>query len=409
MTTGLFLFVALTQLSWQLTAMILPVLLALFLPLRWIDKKIAEFGTQNSSEWEKINSRLVASLRNLLLIRTYGTVDREHDQGILELDRYRKNYVSYFRFAGVKYGVPQVVGVILISILVYLDASKSFLEPAFLISFFYLFIRFVQNFSDMAKTYSSIVMSWPQIEEIFNWWSGAKNAFFDKKIENALSNVEIPNGICIEFKNAGFRYDGEASDVLEGLNFLLEPGKALAVTGPSGSGKSTLIGLALGLLSPSSGDVNVNFAGKSVPLQNVRREILNEVGYVGPESFIVEGTVRENLYYGLRSMPSEIEIERILQQCECQFLYKLSGGLNHRLNDLGEGLSAGQKQRICFARALLRRPKFLVLDEATSNLDDETEKAIVNTVELIKNSLTLLLVTHRKSLLRIADFEIGLS
>lgn len=130
---------------------------------------------------------------------------------------------------------------------------------------------------------------------------------------------------------------------------------------------------------------------------------------MGAESFIVEGTIRDNLLYGLEHSPTSQEINSAIELAECSFIHELPKKLDHPLTENGQGLSAGQKQRIALARALLRRPKALILDEATANLDSETEARLIQTLQRLKKNHTILAVTHRPALVEVADrtLELG--
>ena len=136
--------------------------------------------------------------------------------------------------------------------------------------------------------------------------------------------------------------------------------------------------------------------------------LLANIGYVGPESFLIEGTIRSNLIYGLEREPSPAEIECALALADCSFIATLPDGLEHPLTFLETGLSAGQKQRLSLARALLRNPRALILDEATSNLDLDTEKKLVETLQRLKGRVTLIVATHRTALLALADQHLNL-
>ena len=131
--------------------------------------------------------------------------------------------------------------------------------------------------------------------------------------------------------------------------------------------------------------------------------IKNHVGYVGLETFLREGTILENITYGLKQSPTEEEIQDCLVRSECQFIFDMPQGYHHIISEQGHGLSAGQKQRLGLARALLRRPSVLVLDEATSNLDSKTELSLVQSLMKLKGSLTIVAVTHRGALVTAAD------
>jgi len=143
--------------------------------------------------------------------------------------------------------------------------------------------------------------------------------------------------------------------------------------------------------------------GGRSPLAECKPRLLPMVGYVGAESFLIDGTIRENLLYGLQSAPAAAELADALGKAECGFIDDLADGLDHRLTNQGVGLSSGQKQRLSLARALLRRPGVLVLDEATANLDIATEEKLVDTLTQLKGGMTIVAVTHRQALLRLAD------
>lgn len=138
-------------------------------------------------------------------------------------------------------------------------------------------------------------------------------------------------------------------------------------------------------------------------LGSCKGKLLASLGYVGPESFIISGTIRDNLMYGGTDNYSDNEMKAVLKLAECHFVLLMKDGLNHYLSEQGEGLSAGQKQRLSLARALLRKPKVLILDEATANLDVRTEALLIKTLIKLKTQMTLIIISHRKSLLKVAD------
>ena len=173
------------------------------------------------------------------------------------------------------------------------------------------------------------------------------------------------------------------------------------IQGPSGTGKSTLLYTLLGLYFPSAGEVLWNgFRIERLPLESFR----GKIGYVGPEAFLKEGTIYDNLCYGLSRIPSNEELIEAATKADCiDFINESKQRWETVILENGVGLSAGQKQRLGFARAYLRKPKILVLDEATSNLDAETETRIVDNLRRIKSEMIIIAASHRDKILEIAD------
>ena len=138
-------------------------------------------------------------------------------------------------------------------------------------------------------------------------------------------------------------------------------------------------------------------------LKDARQQLLSVTAYVGPDPFMISGTIRDFLMFGQRHEISDAQLFEALEQAHCEFVKNLPDKLEHRIAEQGAGLSAGQKQRLSIARALLRKPRLLLLDEATSNLDNESEHAIIDTVQSLRGSVTIVAVTHREALKAVAD------
>jgi ABC-type bacteriocin/lantibiotic exporter with double-glycine peptidase domain len=264
----------------------------------------------------------------------------------------------------------------------------------------------VQAFAEVVKLSSTIIFYMPNTVRLAVWWAehSGDSIRASKTPESLAEEPAFGGGIGWNLEGVSFRFTEEMPSLFNGLKLRILPRSSLVITGASGSGKSTLLALLLGNLRPSEGSVSLLAEGEErAPEGKVRRKLLASIGYVGPESFLVEGTILENVTYGINRPCSDADVKEALLQAECGFVFSLPRGLDHRITEQGTGLSAGQKQRLSLARALLRKPLALILDEATSNLDRESEARLIETLRGLKASTTLIIVTHREAILTLAD------
>ncbi len=200
----------------------------------------------------------------------------------------------------------------------------------------------------------------------------------------------------LEVRGAGYRYDGRRAAVAE-VSFIVSPGRTLAIAGTTGSGKSTLGRLIVGLIAPSSGTVLLD--GTDVRAMSSRERSL-EVGYVPQETFLFADTVRGNLALDL-DLPDEALWEALRAAQAEEFVAALPDGLDAAIGERGGTLSGGQRQRLALARAFVRRPRLLVLDDATSGLDPAVESAVVRA--LSETAATTVVISDRSASLASAD------
>ena len=201
----------------------------------------------------------------------------------------------------------------------------------------------------------------------------------------------------IEISDLTFAYDRDV--VLSKASMSFEKGKIICVTGASGSGKSTLFRLFMSVYKPLEGNIYINCKDDKTPLTEKDRGLF---AYVPQGNFLFSGTIYENLTFFSNEKPTENEIKQAMDIACAQFVYELPNGLNTNLSERGAGLSEGQLQRLAIARALLSNRPILLLDESTSALDAETEKALLQNLKGLKEK-TCFIVTHRPAALEIAD------
>lgn len=203
----------------------------------------------------------------------------------------------------------------------------------------------------------------------------------------------------IEFKNVSFAYE-ENKEVLNDINFTSAPGSVTALVGSSGSGKTTIAGLVASFLNPKAGQISIDDQDLSmIALPNYR----SYLGVVLQDDFLFEGSIRENILFP-RPDASETELLNASKSAHVsEFTDRFEDGLDTLIGERGVKLSGGQRQRIAIARAILANPKILILDEATSNLDTESEAYIQESLSSLMSGRTTFVIAHRLSTIRKAD------
>ncbi|SMQ73399.1 ATP-binding cassette, subfamily C, LapB [Altererythrobacter xiamenensis] len=228
------------------------------------------------------------------------------------------------------------------------------------------------------------------------------NSFMEQPVEGPSGTgmgVRQLDG-AIEFRNVDFRYPGAPELALSNVNFRIEKGEHVALIGPIGSGKSTIARLMIGLYPPSSGLVLVD--GTDVR-QLSPTELRSKMGALLQDNVLLTGSIRENILLGRK----EVEEEEMVRACKVSlahdFISRFPSGYDLELADRGESLSGGQRQSIAMARSLVGRPPIIIMDEPTSSVDADTERRLMNNLREEFEGRTLVIVTHRPSLLRLAD------
>ena len=198
-----------------------------------------------------------------------------------------------------------------------------------------------------------------------------------------------------------FKYEQSENLVLSNVDLRIQSGEAVGFVGQSGSGKSTLIDIMLGLLEPLSGSVLIN--GQTI--ENVKQSWQKQIGYIPQTIFLMDDSLRRNIAIGIAdSEIDEVAIVEALKSAQLEeFVASLPEGLDTVVGERGVRLSGGQRQRIGIARALYHRPSVLVLDEATSSLDIETEKGVMQAVQALQGDKTVIIVAHRLSTVEYCD------
>ena len=264
-------------------------------------------------------------------------------------------------------------------------------------------VAFNMLLGSVINPFKRLTVLWNELQEVIIAVERI-NDVIETKPEEEFNNVRqaLPRlAGHIEFDNVTFRYHPESDiNVLENLSFTVKPGQTVALVGRSGSGKTTISKLVLGLYPPTDGKVMIDGQDlTSLSLASLRQHI----GVVDQDTFLFSGTIRENIALGR----SESSLAEIIEAAKIagadEFITRLPMGYETQIGEGGGMLSGGQRQRLAIARALLGNPPLLVLDEATSSLDAESERIIQSNLENILTNRTTIIIAHRLSTVRNAD------
>ena len=279
-------------------------------------------------------------------------------------------------------------------IAIYLFYENGFLSiiPIFG-TFAFAALKILPKISNMGSYNMAIMASWPSLETIYrflneNQYNSIKNG--EKKFESLRMDII--------FEGVGFSYYKD-QELIKRVNLTIKKSKVTALVGHSGSGKSTIISLLLRYYDVSSGKILIN----GIDLREYDlKTILLKVGYVSQDTFLYNASIKENIAFG-----GEYSDERIIEAANKAnihtFITSLPKGYGSIVGDQGLKLSGGEKQRIAIARALVRDPEILILDEATSNLDNESEAIVQDSINRVSENITTFIIAHRLSTIRKAD------
>lgn len=398
---------------------------ALVLQLNRFTNRIASRVPEASHALEVTKLRVA---RNWILIKVLRMQDAEHARLLNAIYRYYRDGVLSFFVGNLGGPLLPVFGIVIIAAIVVAHFRVFDTPPAHFVAFLYLFARLMQRLSNGSNLIGGLFINRPQFRESLRLVRALSPREFAEAVEPerhfslrrppaAFADaaaaphrppVEQPApdaAPSIRAERISFRWPEAAEPVFTDFSLDIPAGSQFGIVGPNGSGKSTLLGILLGIYRPTSGRVLVGGAEAASYFDRYAASI----AYVGPEPYLVHGSIIENLTYGLAHRPPDEDIRDALRTVHLDdFVAALPRGLDYLIHEDGAGLSSGQKQRLTIARAFLRRPRLLVLDEPSANLDETTEGAVVDTLKALKGRCTVIIVSHRPGILRGVDRTVEL-
>ena len=362
-------------------------------------RRLTKASKSYGDEMIRINramySELFSQLRSIKEVRTYG-VQQEHEALFNDINRsYRDARLKYVRLRAFPTMLYSIAAAGMIGMIFLVCVLGFKMDTARLIVLVYVFTRLWPVFSGFINRFNSILTTIPAFEKL-------SEVLRTLTAENRGSKDCAPLAFerDIEFRNVSFSYQNSEEPVLKGVSFRIAKGTVTALVGRSGAGKTTIADLLLGLLTPTAGEILID----GVPLTPDNLPAWRHaLGYVPQEPLILNASVRENLQ---RFHPGITEGEMIdaLKKAQAwSIIESLPHGLDTLLGDEGVRLSGGERQRIVLARVLQGKPRLIVMDEATSAMDYESETAVRDAIRGLNNEVTILVIAHRLATVRSAN------
>lgn len=383
----------------RLTLVCLCGLPLLALVIVFIKKKQRRAWQIQSNKQSNLNAYIAESINGIRVTQSF--VREEENTDIFNhLSRgYRKSWMRAVMFNFTLGPSVDIISTITTSFIYVLGvqwilAPDATLTVGKIIAFTAYISRFWNPINTLASFYNSLLTAISYLERIFET--------IDEPVlvHDAPDAAEMPPiAGTVEFKDVSFSYE-EGHKILDCVNFKAKKGQTFAIVGPTGAGKSTIVNLLSRFYNVDSGQILIDGVDIStVTIHSLRAQM----GVMMQDSFIFSGTIMDNIRYGNREATDEQVVTAAKTVCAHQFISEMENGYYTEVNERGSRLSAGQRQLISFARALLADPKILILDEATSSIDTETEILLQKGLNRLLEGRTSFIIAHRLSTIKNAD------
>ena len=380
--------------SWQITvAGILLCSVASYL-LKNFMGRAHSYGVDISRLNEELQAYSIDALVSAKLVKSSATEDKALDTvDAIARRRVHLRYLSNINAALIP-SVYRPLAYAILALIMYLALVHLQIDFGVVLLFAYMFFRLSPYFSALQLDYHQAMVNIPAVHEI------------DRTLEAAASMREARGGIEIRTLRQGILLDAvcfayaDGTPVLQNVSLEIRKGESLAVVGESGAGKTTLVDLLLGLFSPTGGQILVD----GVPLSSYDKASWRRIiGYVSQDVFLFHDSIDANLKW-MAPGATRDQVEAAARAADAhEFILSMPRGYDTVVGDRGVKLSGGQRQRLALARMILQKPDVIILDEPTSALDTEAEARVQEVLETISSGKTVIVISHRTSLLRHVD------
>ncbi len=393
-------FVALVTISWQMTAFTLFFAPVMLWVMGVVGRNLKRKSLDVQTLWSDVMSQVEETLGGLRVIKAFIAERKMSGRFEVVTEAMRRKTGRVTMRQALAHPVSEFLGTVLITIALFFGGllilkGNSVIDAPIFLYYMVILYSIINPIKDFSKASYAIPKGMASMERI-------------NKILEAENNVrEIADPILLDgfsdkisFENVGFRYPDGSKMILDDICLDIPKGKTIAIVGASGAGKTTLVDLIPRFYDPESGVIKID----GIPIQNLRiKDLRDLIGNVNQESILFNDTIFNNIAFGVEnaSMESVIEAAKIANAHD--FIMEKEGGYQFVIGDRGVKLSGGQRQRISIARAILKNPPILILDEATASLDTESEKTVQEALDRLMSSRTTVAIAHRLSTVKNSD------
>jgi subfamily B ATP-binding cassette protein MsbA len=398
LTIMVFLAIAIS-ISWQLTLFSLVVLPFSLIVISYIGLILRKQSGLLQQKMADITNNLHETITGVKIVKAFGMEEYENKKFFGETQKFFKLVLKITRIRNISSPVTEFLSVIVGVVIIYFGAQLVLVDrsikPSEFITFLFAIFQLMPPVKELSSVNNRIQESSAAADRIFEILDT------EPRIKNADSPIEITSfKEKIVFENVSFLYDDSEEPVLDGINLEIKRGSILALVGSSGAGKTTMVDLLPRFYDPTSGRILLDGEDiKQIRLEDLRKMM----GIVTQETVLFNESVRSNIAYGLENYPDNMVIEAAKAANAHNFIVEMPKGYDTIIGEKGTKLSGGQRQRISIARALLKNPPIMILDEATSSLDNESEVLVQEAIERLMYDRTTFVIAHRLSTIRNAD------
>ncbi len=394
----IFYLVVLFMISYRLTLFVFIMLPLMGAFISGISKSLRRKSVKARNMQSNLLSMIEESINGLKIIKAFNAIRFAEKKYKEENEAFTKLYIKIYRKTDLSSPLSEFLGtIVMIGILLYggnlVLGSKAGLQPAVFITYLVLFSQIINPSKAISTAFYNIrkgMASFIRVQELLN----AEEMIVEK--QNAVPIKWFQKEIA--FKNVSFAYEEEL--VLRNINLTILKGKTIALVGASGAGKSTLTDLIPRFQEVSDGEITID----GIPLPNLIISDLRElIGLVSQDTILFNDSVFNNITFGKTNIAYEDVVSAAKIANAHEFIEQMPNGYHTHIGDKGSQLSGGQRQRISIARAILKNPPILILDEATSSLDSESEQIVNQAISNIMLNRTSIVIAHRLSTIYHAD------